>query len=60
MMVGAIWKGFLTGIWLSMSFGPVFFLLIQTSIRKGIKHALFFDLGVFMSDLLSILSFYQL
>lgn len=55
MITGAIWKGFLTGVWLSMSFGPVFFLLIQTSIRKGIRHALFFDLGVFLSDLLYII-----
>lgn len=55
MITGAIWKGFLTGVWLSMSFGPVFFLLIQTSIRKGVRHALFFDLGVLLSDLLYII-----
>jgi threonine/homoserine/homoserine lactone efflux protein len=55
MIYGAIWKGFLTGLWLSMSFGPVFFLLIQTSIEKGIRHALLFDLGVFLSDLFYIL-----
>lgn len=55
MIGGAIWKGFLTGIWLSLSFGPVFFLLIQTSIRKGIRDALFFDLGVLLSDLMYII-----
>jgi len=55
MITGAIWKGFLTGVWLSMSFGPVFFLLIQTSIRIGVRHALFFDLGVLLSDLLYII-----
>lgn len=55
MIFGAIWKGIITGLWLSMSFGPVFFLLIQTSIKKGIRNALFFDLGVLLSDLLYII-----
>ena len=32
--------------------GPAFFLLIETSINKGIKHALFFDFGVLLSDLI--------
>ena len=32
--------------------GPAFFLLIETSIRKGVKAALFFDLGVLLSDLI--------
>jgi threonine/homoserine/homoserine lactone efflux protein len=35
MMEGAIWNGFIMGLGLSFSFGPVFFLLIQTSIDKG-------------------------
>lgn len=38
--------------------GPAFFLLIETSIRKGIKPAIYFDLGVFSSDLLYILIAY--
>ena len=32
-------------------FGPAFFLLIQTSISKGFKTALLFDLGVLFSDI---------
>jgi threonine/homoserine/homoserine lactone efflux protein len=55
MMPDALLKGFLTGLWLSLSFGPVFFLLIQTSVQKGIPQALFFDLGVLLSDLFYII-----
>ena len=54
-MKGALWTGFLTGLWLSMSFGPVFFMLISTSIKKGIKEALLFDAGVFLSDIFYII-----
>jgi threonine/homoserine/homoserine lactone efflux protein len=54
-MKGALWTGFLTGLWLSMSFGPVFFMLLSTSIKKGIKEALLFDTGVFLSDLFYII-----
>ena len=34
--------------------GPAFFLLIQTSISKGFKYALLFDLGVLLSDALVV------
>lgn len=54
----AITDGMLTGLWLSMSFGPVFFMLIQTSIQKGIKSAAYFDAGVFLSDLFYIVFAY--
>jgi len=54
-MSSSLWKGFLIGLWLSMSFGPVFFMLIQTSIQKGIRQALFFDFGVLLSDLFYII-----
>jgi threonine/homoserine/homoserine lactone efflux protein len=39
------------GLLLSVLVGPAFFVLIETSITKGIKHALFFDLGVILADL---------
>lgn len=54
-MAGAIWNGFIMGLGLSFSFGPVFFLLIQTSIDKGWKEALIFDAGVLISDLVILL-----
>jgi threonine/homoserine/homoserine lactone efflux protein len=39
------------GLLLSVLVGPAFFILIETSITKGVKHALFFDLGVILADL---------
>jgi threonine/homoserine/homoserine lactone efflux protein len=38
--------------------GPVFFVLLETSITKGIKAALALDFGVLLSDLLYILIAY--
>lgn len=35
--------------------GPAFFLLIQTSISKGFKYALLFDLGVLLSDMMVVI-----
>lgn len=58
MIFQAIGAGLLTGLWLSMSFGPVFFILIQTSLEKGIKNALIFDAGVFLSDIFYIIIAY--
>ena len=40
------------GLLLSFSFGPLFFILLETSISKGVKHAFFTDLGVVFSDLI--------
>ena len=38
------------GMLLSFSFGPLFFILLETSISKGIKQAFFIDVGVVISD----------
>jgi threonine/homoserine/homoserine lactone efflux protein len=37
-----------------MMIGPAFFLLLETSIKKGIRTALFFDFGILTSDLIYI------
>mgnify|MGYP000648356774 FL=1 len=34
------------GFFLSFMIGPVFFVLLETSVVKGFRAALFFDLGV--------------
>ena len=34
--------------------GPIFFVLLETSIKKGVKAALFLDLGILLSDLMYI------
>ena len=40
------------GIVLSFTIGPVFFTVLETSISKGIKAAIFVDIGVILSDVL--------
>ncbi|MCF6213835.1 MAG: LysE family translocator [Flavobacteriaceae bacterium] len=42
------------GIALSFMIGPVFFVLLETSVLKGIKEAVFFDIGVIVSDIFFI------
>lgn len=42
------------GLLLSVMVGPVFFVMIETSINKGIKSALLLDLGVLISDLMYV------
>lgn len=49
-----IFKAVVTGLILSMMIGPAFFLLLETSIKKGIRSALFFDFGILVSDLIYI------
>lgn len=46
------------GFFLSFMIGPVFFILIETSLTKGIKAALTFDLGVILADITFILIAY--
>ncbi len=57
-MYTLILKAVVTGLILSIMFGPVFFVLLETSIRRGIRAALAFDAGVFVSDLIYILIAY--
>lgn len=40
----------LLGFFLSFMIGPVFFMLIQTSIVKGVKAAIAFNIGVILGD----------
>jgi len=49
-----ILKAILTGFILSIMIGPVFFILLETSIRRGVRAALAFDMGVFLSDIIYI------
>lgn len=49
-----ILKGVVTGFILSIMVGPVFFVLLETSIRKGVKAAVAFDLGVLLNDIIYI------
>jgi threonine/homoserine/homoserine lactone efflux protein len=53
-MISDIIRGIPWGIFLSFMIGPVFFILLETSIIKGFRAALVFDLGVVLGDVLFI------
>lgn len=50
--------GILFGVLLSFLIGPVFFVLLETSIKKGVKAAIFIDIGVLLSDILYLIAAY--
>lgn len=52
--VEALIQGILLGLVLIVSAGPIFFAIIETSIRKGFWYALSISLGTLCSDLLYI------
>jgi len=58
-MADAILKGFSFGLLLSFLVGPIFFVLIETSLKRGPKPALVLDGGVLVSDILYILLAYN-
>lgn len=53
-MINDILSGIPWGIFLSFMIGPVFFILLETSIIKGFRAALVFDLGVVSGDIIFI------
>jgi len=57
-LLDLILKGIVTGFILSIMIGPAFFVLLETSIRKGVRSAIAFDIGVLFSDFIYILIAY--
>ncbi len=57
-MLEDILKAIPLGFFLSFMIGPVFFILLETSVIKGFRAAISFDLGVVLSDILFILIAY--
>jgi threonine/homoserine/homoserine lactone efflux protein len=53
-MINDILAGLPWGLFLSFMIGPVFFILLETSITKGFRAALVFDLGVVLGDVFFI------
>lgn len=51
-MIDDLLTGVTLGFFLSFMIGPVFFILIETSITRGIRAALAFDTGVILADAL--------
>lgn len=57
-MIEDILTGIPLGFFLSFMIGPVFFVLLETSVVKGFRAALVFDLGVVVADVIFILIAY--
>ena len=57
-MTTDVLKAIPIGIILALTIGPVFFVLLETSITKGFRAALTFDLGVILADIIFILIAY--
>lgn len=57
-MLEALWSGILLGLLLSILVGPVFFLLIELSLKEGFRSAVFMDIGIILSDGVCILVAY--
>jgi len=57
-MIEDILTGIPLGFFLSFMIGPVFFVLLETSVVKGFRAAVVFDLGVVLADVIFILIAY--
>jgi len=53
-MINDILAGLPWGLFLSFMVGPVFFILLETSITKGFRAAIVFDCGVVLGDIFFI------
>ena len=53
-MINEYLNAILLGFGLSFMVGPVFFTLLETSITRGFRAALSFDLGVILADIMFI------
>lgn len=51
-------KAFLLGLMLSLFIGPLFFMLIQASVKEGYKGGFKILLGLYLSDILYVISTY--
>ncbi len=50
-MIQTIFGGIILGLIISVTLGPAFFTIIQTSIDRGFKSAMFISVGVALSDI---------
>jgi len=57
-MFDALIQGLFLGLVLTVFVGPVFFMLVQTSVSQGIKAALILDAGIVLSDISCIVFSY--
>jgi threonine/homoserine/homoserine lactone efflux protein len=53
-MLQVIGEGIIAGIIVSISVGPIFFMLLDISINRGLRNAMMYIAGVFVSDILMV------
>jgi len=53
-MLGTLWEGILLGLALSVAAGPIFFMLVQLGIERGVAAGMTLSLGVLLSDVLYV------
>lgn len=59
--MGLFWEGIQVGLILSFLMGPIFFVLVQTSVEQGFRAGAAVGLGIWVSDVLFFLAvFYGL
>ncbi len=58
MILGTIWEGVLLGLALSLAAGPIFFMLIQLGIERGVAAGMTLSAGVLLSDVLYVILVY--
>ncbi len=57
-MMEAVKYGIGLGLFISILIGPVFFILINVSIKEGFRSAMYLDIGILLSDAVCILLSY--
>jgi threonine/homoserine/homoserine lactone efflux protein len=57
-MFNALLQGIIPGLILSVGVGPIFFMLVQTSIQRGFKIAMVMEAGIIISDTFCVLCAY--
>ena len=56
LLMEIIQNGVVFGVLISFMLGPAFFILMETSIKKGFKAAIFLDIGILLSDAIYLLA----
>jgi len=57
-MLGTIWEGILLGFALSIAAGPIFFMLVQLGIERGVLAGMTLSAGVLLSDVAYVVLVY--
>jgi len=57
-MLGTIWEGVLLGLALSVAAGPIFFMLVQLGIERGVVAGMTLSVGVLLSDVAYVILVY--